>query len=85
MARVVERLPSNVSELGQCLIELTYFLCRGGAITTAYIREKYGVSRATASRYVNHLERVLPLHVELQPRITNDPRPRKVLRMREGA
>lgn len=86
MARICERLPSNISELAQRLIELTYRLCTGGEITAAYVREKYGVSRATASRCLVHLERAhIPVQVELQPRISNDPRPRKVLRLKEEA
>ena len=42
------------------LLGLAYELFQGKAITTRYIREEYGVPRATALRYLRLLETSIP-------------------------
>lgn len=77
----IRRLPSNVTDLSMCLIQLTLHLARGGSVTSFYIRERYGVSVSTAKRYVAHLERAIPLEVSREARHKNDRHPPKVLRL----
>lgn len=43
------------------LITLALRLFQGGPVTSAYIREHYRVSRATANRYMLELDRALVL------------------------
>lgn len=49
------------------LVKLTLDLVRGVAVTSAYIRKKHGVSRATAVRDLLMLECNAPVSVELRP------------------
>lgn len=43
-----------------CIV-LSSHLERGGEVTTALIRKKFGVSKATAKRYMHRLESALPV------------------------
>lgn len=48
-------------------LDLAKRLYEGGVITTALIRQEFGVSAATAKRYMVRLEARLPVIVELAP------------------
>jgi hypothetical protein len=39
-------------------------LYQGGDLTATYIRDQYGVSKATAHRYLLRIEASLPVHTE---------------------
>jgi hypothetical protein len=57
------------------LIRAAWRIFHGGAVTTSWIRMRFGVSKATAKRDVARLLRVLPVDVGPVPR------PRGVLRV----
>jgi hypothetical protein len=56
-----------VSEPITVALELAKRLYNGGVVTTAFIREEFGVSPATAKRYMVRLECALPVLVEKIP------------------
>lgn len=66
------------SEFSERLLVSASRLYRGGEITSAWLRQRFGVSSATAKRYLHHLEIGLPVHVELRP---TPGKPQKVPRL----
>lgn len=61
------------------LLRLALHLGAGKPVTTALIRERFGVSKATAKRDLDRLECLLPVTVEEVTGKT--PYPQKVLRL----
>lgn len=61
------------------VIHLTRYLCDGGVLTSAKIRERCGVSKATATRLMRVLETELPLIVDVDRSL--GPRARRSLRL----
>lgn len=58
------RRGDNATEdMVQVILALAQRLFHGHAVTTRYIRERHGVSLATAKRYMLRLERGLPVRV----------------------
>jgi DNA-binding GntR family transcriptional regulator len=48
-------------DFGDALIKTTLHLCMGGSVSTAWIRGRFGVSKATAKRYLIRIEASLPV------------------------
>ncbi len=66
---------------GDNLLAAALMLFQGETITKRVLMKRLQVSRATAQRYIVRLERLLPVHVELQA-CAGFTRPRKALHMR---
>lgn len=62
-------------------------LYSGEAITTAIIRTEYGVSAATAKRYMNRIAAHLPVVVEIVPTEAGGGKgqPRKQIRLQQAS
>lgn len=58
------RRGENATEdMVQVILALAIKLFEGGVVTSKFIRERFGVSSATAKRYMLRLERGLPVRV----------------------
>ena len=58
------RRGENATEdMVQVILALAIKLFEGGAVTSKFIRDRFGVSSATAKRYMLRLERGLPVRV----------------------
>ena len=53
--------------LAERALNLGVMLARGERITSATIRKKFGVSKATAKRDMNLIEAALPVRCEVMP------------------
>jgi len=63
MERPTRRGKNATEDLGQVMLLLALRLFQGHPVTSKYIRERFGVSVATAKRYMVRLEQGLPVRV----------------------
>jgi flagella basal body P-ring formation protein FlgA len=54
-------MPKGSTDIGQHMLELARSLYEGATITRQDIETRFGVSRATAKRYIARLEQALPV------------------------
>lgn len=55
------------SDVRERMLKLAERLYTGGALSSAYIHRRFGVSKATAKRDLTVLEQILPCRVDLEP------------------
>lgn len=54
-------MKANGFDTCDVLLKIAFHLCNGGQVSTQWIRDTYGVSKATAKRYMVRIEVSLPV------------------------